>query len=188
MVLSNPLTLSEFLIFIIGSIWFMMPAYFANMIPPLLKKVKILNYPVDNNLRFRDRPVLGKNKTWRGLVFGVLGGTIIFYIQVLLFQYSSPFSIVDYSQQTILLGFLLSFGALLGDMVESFFKRQKKHHAGQSWMPWDQLDFVIGALILSQIVLGFSLIRWLVILLVSPFLHVLINRLAYILKLQKNKY
>ncbi|MBR9703121.1 CDP-archaeol synthase, partial [Candidatus Woesearchaeota archaeon] len=46
-------------------------------------------------------------------------------------------------------GFLAGFGALLGDLVESFIKRQLGFKSGELFFPWDKIDFVIGAFALT---------------------------------------
>ena len=56
------------------SLYFFLPAYFANMAPVLFKKLNLLNKPVHEKL-------FGKNKTWRGLVVAVILGGIIFWLQ-----------------------------------------------------------------------------------------------------------
>ena len=76
----------------ISLIYFMLPAYLANMAPPLLKKVNFLNYPIHEKL-------LGSHKTYRGLIFAVIVGMLIFYIQKILFQYAlfKNISLINYS-------------------------------------------------------------------------------------------
>jgi len=87
--------------------------------------------------------------------------------------------------------FSICFGALLGDIVESFFKRRKGIERGKDWIPFDQLDFIIGVLFLSFIISGFLQIagfsenNWffetfsiwhiLFLLFVTPFFHFLGN-------------
>jgi CDP-2,3-bis-(O-geranylgeranyl)-sn-glycerol synthase len=42
---------------------------------------------------------------------------------------------------------LFGFGAIAGDAIESFFKRQRNVAPGHSWFPFDQIDYVIGTII-----------------------------------------
>ncbi|KAA0006124.1 MAG: CDP-archaeol synthase, partial [Thermoplasmata archaeon] len=85
------------------------------------------------------------------------------------------------------------FGALLGDIVESFFKRRVGKERGEDWIPFDQVDFLIGALILCYIVSAifqfagildynwflknFSPLHLLVIFVITPLLHIISNKL-----------
>jgi CDP-2,3-bis-(O-geranylgeranyl)-sn-glycerol synthase len=48
------------------------------------------------------------------------------------------------SLPTWLVGPLFGLGALGGDAIKSFFKRQLGVSPGKSWFPYDQLDYVIG--------------------------------------------
>jgi len=58
---------------------------------------------------------------------------IAFYLQVLLYPYVSEYTFFDYTEVNILIiGFLFGFGALLGDLVESFFKRRIGIESGKS--------------------------------------------------------
>ncbi len=167
---------------IIKCIYFFLPAYFANMAPVLFKTVPYLNYPVSKNK-------FGAHKTWRGLVFATIIGAIVFWLQQVV--YNSGFTslaIIDYSDFSILFGVLLGFGAIMGDLIKSYYKRQANIIPGKSWLPWDQLDFVIGALTFSFLIYVPSAEVVLVLFLVSPLLHIGANYLGYLLKLKKNKF
>ena len=41
--------MNEVVIFILKSLYLMLPAYFANMAPVIVKKANLFNYPVDFN-------------------------------------------------------------------------------------------------------------------------------------------
>jgi CDP-2,3-bis-(O-geranylgeranyl)-sn-glycerol synthase len=41
---------------------------------------------------------------------------------------------------------------MLGDIVESFFKRRIGLSRGEKWLGFDQIDFIIGGLLLSLFV------------------------------------
>jgi len=141
------------LTFLLQCFWFMLPAYFANGTPVVINRLKILEIPVDFNRTFQGKPIFGKNKTWRGLIFGLLTGLIIFVIQKWLYQFPlfEKISLINYTNYSLALGFLLSFGAIFGDLVKSFFKRRRNLEPGQSWFPFDQLDWILGALAFSAI-------------------------------------
>jgi len=50
----------------------MLPAYFANMAPVLVQKINLFAYPVDFNQKMNNKPIFGKNKTFRGFIFGII--------------------------------------------------------------------------------------------------------------------
>jgi len=164
----------------------MMPAYLANMAPVIVKdRFKFLAVPVDfgNN-------IFGKNKTYRGLIFGVIFGIVVAYLQFLFYNsffFFRNLSFVDYSNW-LLLGFLFGFGALFGDMIESFVKRRLGIKSGQRFVPWDQLDFVIGSLVLVGIVVNITWRKILFIAVISVIGHILVNHAAYYLKIRKEKW
>ena len=102
---------------ILEALYLMLPAYFANMAPVFFKKVNFLNYPVDFGKKIKGKRILGSHKTFRGFFFGIILAIIVAYVQSLI---SAEVALVDYSNWA-LIGFLLGFGALLGDSVKSFF-------------------------------------------------------------------
>ena len=173
---------------IIQLIWFFLPAIFANMSPNVFKTLPFLNYPLDFNIKLYGKPLLGKNKTYRGFFFGTIVAILTIYIQRTLYPYMMDFSLVNYNEINIyLLGFLLGFGALFGDSLKSFFKRRLNIKAGKSWIPFDQIDWFIGALISVSFYIRFSLKEITISIILTLFLHPAINFLSYGLGLQKNK-
>ena len=167
---------------IMKSIYFFLPAYFANMAPILFKRLPLLNKPI-NKTKF------GENKTWRGLVFATFLGAVVFWLQRVAYQEGfTNWALIDYTDFSILFGVLLGFGAIFGDLVESYYKRKSGFKPGESWLPWDQLDFVLGGLIFSFFIYVPPAEVVLVLLLVSPLLHIVVNYLGYLMKFKKNKF
>ena len=76
---------------IIQTFWLLLPAGFANMAPVLFKWIPLMNYPVDYNKKFRDKPVFGKNKTYRGFLFGILIAILVVFIQKNFFLNNPPY-------------------------------------------------------------------------------------------------
>lgn len=178
---------AEILSLIIKSIYFMMPAYFANMAPVIMKKrLRSLAIPIDADKKWNGKPLFGKNKTWRGLIFGIIFGIIIAFIQ---FRLNLSISIVDYSQW-FFIGALLGFGAIFGDLIESMVKRQLDRKPGQPFIPWDQIDFVLGGLIFSGIFIPGELRLKVIIALIilSPLLHIIVNHMAFYLHIRNEKW
>ena len=75
-----------FMIFLLKCFYLMLPAYFANMAPVIVKKINLFVLPIDFNTQMNNKPVLGKNKTFRGFIFGVIFSIIIVYVQFLLYN------------------------------------------------------------------------------------------------------
>ncbi len=117
--------------------YFMAPAYVANMAPPFVRYWKGWNRPIS-------RRWLGTHKTVLGFVVGVLAAMLVTFAQ---WRLAWSGSIVAYEEWP-LLGLLFGVGAMAGDSAKSFFKRRLGVEPGRPWIPFDQLDFVVGALVL----------------------------------------
>lgn len=139
------------------ALWFFLPAALANMIPIPLAKVpwlKKYEAPMDFGRKYRGQRVFGSHKTWRGFIAGVILATLVLWLQQLAVEHyawaQTLTAQVDYAHlPTLILGPLFAIGALGGDAIESFFKRQRGTPPGHGWFPWDQLDYIIGASILT---------------------------------------
>jgi len=192
---------------IVQAFWIVIPVYVANASAVIVGG----GTPVDFRKTWTDgRRILGDGKTWRGLFAGAfLGMTAGFGLAVA----ASYLSTSEYSflglttfegfPLMIPILFSLCFGALLGDVIESFFKRRIGKDRGQDWIPFDQLDFIVGALLFSFLVSELlSVIQgttsnwflnhitiWhvLVLLVVTPFIHITANVLFRNIKKHRQK-
>jgi CDP-2,3-bis-(O-geranylgeranyl)-sn-glycerol synthase len=72
-----------------------------------------------------------------------------------------------------------------GDIVASFFKRRIDFKSGRSLPPLDQLDFVIGYLILTSTVISVDYLVIINCLIITLIIHPLTNVIAYALRLKK---
>jgi len=173
---------------ILQALYLFLPAYVANMTPVIIKGYfKGLAKPLDGGMRLRGKPLFGAHKTWRGLIFGVLVGTLICFLQYLVAGEMAYLTSVDYSDWFII-GLLLSFGALFGDSLESLAKRQIAIKPGKPWIPFDQLDFVVGGLLFYSLYKVPSVEFVAVIVFFSFFLHMATNHVGYYLKIRKEKW
>lgn len=164
---------------------FFLPAGVANMMPVLANKIPILNQfktPLDFGSSWHGKRIFGNNKTWRGVLFGsfVAGLTaVVVHIFVpSLYTYVSP-NIPITNLNVFLIGVVLGFGALLGDTVESFFKRRNGVKAGESWFPFDQIDYILGGLLLVSLLVRLSPLQSGVIFVLYFGLHLLTAYLGY---------
>jgi CDP-2,3-bis-(O-geranylgeranyl)-sn-glycerol synthase len=180
---------------IVQAFWIVIPIYVANASAVIVGG----GTPIDFGKTWNDgRRILGDGKTWRGLFAGTfLGMTAGFGLAVVASYLSTSeynfLSLTNFEgfPVMILILFSLCFGALLGDVIESFFKRRIGKDRGQDWIPFDQLDFIVGALLFSFLaseflyVLQFTSGQWffvhitiwhiLVLLVVTPFIHITAN-------------
>lgn len=138
--------------------------------------------PIDFGKKFFDKkPVFGSGKTFRGAIAGIILGTAAaFLVQVFSTQASMIFG-----EKYILFGFLSSVGAIVGDIVASFFKRRSSIPQGTPVLFLDQLDFVVGALIFGSILYVPDFFEAIIIMAVTLVTHKLCNFFAFKLKLKK---
>jgi len=180
--------------FIISCLYFFLPAYFANMTPPIAKRLGVLKSlakPIDFEKKFFGKPIFGSHKTWRGAILAFLVGFSTALIQGLLFNFEffKKLSIIDYSKINIFLfAFLISFGEVFGDLIFAFIKRRIGLKPGVPFIPFDQTNYVFGCFLLLQPYLKLDLKIWLTILILTFFLHIIFNRLGYYLKIHEAKW
>ncbi|MBI2654417.1 CDP-2,3-bis-(O-geranylgeranyl)-sn-glycerol synthase [Candidatus Woesearchaeota archaeon] len=175
--------------FLVKCFYLMLPAYFANMAPVIVKKINLLAFPIDFNKRIGNKPILGKNKTFRGLIFGVIFAIIVAYLQFLLYgaELFRNFSFLNY-QNWLLFGFLMGLGALVGDLAKSFIKRRLGLKPSERFVPVDQIDFVIGALVFVMPLLEITFKIFLTSLILSFVLDIIINHIAFHLRVRNEKW
>ena len=181
---------------ILQALWLILPAYIANASAVLVGG----GTPVDFGKIWKKdkRRILGDGKTWRGLFAGAfIGMTSGFGLSVVAkYAANSDFSFLglnDFEGFPLMIPivFSLCFGALFGDMIESFFKRRMGKDRGDDWIIFDQLDFILGALFLCFVVSGilhafgimldnwffgnFSVWHIFILLVITPFFHLFAN-------------
>ena len=155
--------LNEFLF----AIWFILPAYFASISPVWFRLGG--KTPLDLGRTFRGKPIFGPSKTIKGFLGGALCGSILGAVQQ--FGFGKP--------NGLILGVLLGLGAMTGDAVKSFFKRQRGFPPGKSWFPFDQLDFLVGGLVFAAAIQLPSLMGVVILFVLTPPLHLLSNIVDY---------
>ena len=180
---------------IIQALWLVLPAYIANASALLVGG----GTPIDFGKSWKDgKRLLGDGKTWRGLISGAFVGMVGGFCLSVVAKYAamSDFAFLGLSDFTgfpFMIPIIASicFGALIGDIVKSFFKRRMGRNRGEDWIPFDQLDFILGALFFSFITAGviqvvgltshnwffesFSIWHMLFLVLVTPFFHLFAN-------------
>jgi CDP-2,3-bis-(O-geranylgeranyl)-sn-glycerol synthase len=163
------------------AIWLILPAFAANAVPVLVGGA----IPIDFGRTVWGARVLGDGKTWRGFAGGLAAGLLTGVVaNVMHSTYGG-----GYAAARLVLA--LSLGALLGDLIESFLKRRTGKHRGERWLIADQVDFLIGALLLCFLVDGawfyanFTPERVVFLLVLTPVLHVVTNICAHAFKLKK---
>lgn len=183
--------MNEFILLVLQALYLYLPALIANMVPVLVKNIPLFDCPVDFGKRFRGKRIFGSHKTMRGVFFSVIIAMAIAFLQKAVYEFNfvKTISVIDYSSfNVLLLGFLLGLGAMCGDMIKSFFKRQFNIMPGKPWIPFDQIDFILGATLFMLIVYAVPLKIFFTMFVAGIILHMLFNRIGYWLKIQKDKW
>ena len=177
------LSIIYIIMIVFKAVWLMLPAYIANPTAVVFGGGK----PIDFGKNWLDgRRILGDGKTFRGLIGGTACGIILGIIQMQA-QWAP-------AQFTYLAIITLSFGALLGDIVKSFFKRRFGYDRGAQLPLVDQLDFVAGAWVLTYLfdpqwfTGNFTFWIMITVLIITPALHRLTNIIGYYFKLKKEPW
>ncbi|MEK6986820.1 MAG: CDP-2,3-bis-(O-geranylgeranyl)-sn-glycerol synthase [Candidatus Thermoplasmatota archaeon] len=169
------------------ALWFFLPAFVANPMAVVWGG----GTPMDFGHALRDgERLFGDGKTWRGLVGGTLSGALFGLLLALPFVLLAPKSPWSFGSPLEAFGVsaVLAFGALLGDLIGAFFKRRMHRLRGARTPGLDQYDFVVGGLVLSLLVSGWSVPRFfsgdalyglLAIIVITPALHRAVNILGY---------
>jgi len=167
---------------ILESLYFFLPGYIANMAPVLLRWIPCGGKPIHEKL-------FGSHKTWRGLVVAILVGGLVFWLQQWLYTLGfQDWALIDYADFPFWFGFLQGAGVILGDLLKSFYKRRQGIKPGEPWWGWDQLDFVIGGILLGFVYYVPPAGTVLLLLVLSPILHLLANNIGYLLKINKRRF
>ena len=178
---------------ILFAIWFLLPAGFANASPIFIAAVPFLkkyNTPIDGGKKFRGHDLLGPHKTWRGIITGIIVATLTLWVQQMIVVDASWAHFVtgpvNYAALPVLiLGPLFAIGALGGDAVESFFKRRIGIKSGKSWIGFDQLDYVVGAIIITLPFVILQPIQYVMIIIVWFLLHLTTSFAGWMVGLKK---
>jgi CDP-2,3-bis-(O-geranylgeranyl)-sn-glycerol synthase len=151
--------------------YLIIPSYISNAMPVLFGGGQSLDF----GKYFLDgERIFGGNKTVKGFIsglsFGIIASILIEFILL---------------KELMLLGILGSLGSMLGDLFGSFIKRRLNMSPGSPLPLLDQLDFVIGALILTYPIYRFNFSIIILMLAITPPIHITSNAVAYLLKLKK---
>lgn len=174
------------------ALWFFLPAGLANATPIFVAKMPwFAKYtaPMDFGKTFRGQRIFGSHKTWRGLISGIIAATLVLWLQQVMVHHfgwaQRLTNQVDYSDLPVLIvGPLFAIGALGGDAIESFFKRQRKMPPGKGWFPFDQIDYIIGGALITAPFVALSLLQYVWLVLLWLIVHVISTVVGYLLHLK----
>jgi len=181
---------------ILTAVWVFIPAMVPNSAAALFGG----GTPIDLGRTWNGHRILGDGKTWRGLFGGGLSGVVIGMVQMAVSLPFDPQGLWGFGSffGALPLLFLLSFGALMGDILGSLIKRRLGLKRGARAPILDQYDFVIGAFLLviplqwgwfkSVYLGGYGVYGLLFLLALIPVLHRSVNIAGYKLGIKKEPW
>jgi CDP-2,3-bis-(O-geranylgeranyl)-sn-glycerol synthase len=164
---------------VFNALYYIFPAYCANGAPVIFGGGR----PIDFGRNFLDgKPIFGSHKTIRGFLTGLAVGTLVGWAQETL----APS--VGLPEGNMMLGFILSLGALMGDLLGSFLKRRLDLKPGAPLPVSDQIDFVLVALLFGAFIDPPTLTGAMIVIVLTGPIHLLVNVIAYLLRLKKTPW
>ena len=170
------------------------PLFIAALAHGLCMKYNLFQFlkrPIDLGKNLRNKRILGDHKTWRapfiyiGMCF--LGTMIQAWLQGMDF-FPEWLFLVDYKQEGWLVGIMLGLGMTVGELPNSFIKRQldispggkKQGLLGILFFLFDQVDLAIGIWIFLFFVVHppLFLVAWSFVL--TLFLHIAVSGIGYL--------
>ena len=168
---------------VVTALWAMLPAYVPNNAAVLAGGGR----PIDGGREWGDRRLLGDGKTWRGTAVGTLAGVALAAGLNVVGEpigAAAGFSLPTFPPAAAL---GLAAGAMGGDIAASFLKRRSGRERGAAFPGLDQLDFVVGAVVLAFVIApGWTRATFtpgvlVVVLVATPILHIGTNIIAYLI-------
>lgn len=140
------------------AVWYILPAYFANMAPVVFGG----GPPIDRGRNWIDgRRILGDHKTFRGLISGIVVGVVVGLIQLRPVQ-----------------GVLLSAGAMAGDLMGSFIKRRLGIPPGGDAILLDHEGFLLFSILFCSWYDPLSVEQIIFLIIITPILYEMTNFIA----------
>ncbi|CCQ32919.1 CDP-2,3-bis-(O-geranylgeranyl)-sn-glycerol synthase [Halorhabdus tiamatea] len=175
---------------VVVAFWAMLPAYLPNNVAVLAGGGR----PIDGGRTWRGGRLLGDGKTWRGTIAGTAAGAALALALDAVAPGVGDAIGVDLPGFPIAAAIALALGAMVGDIAASFIKRRLDRQRGAPVPGLDQLDFVLGALALAALAAPtwfgetFTPAVLVVVVVLTPILHVTTNAIAYVLGLKDEPY
>ena len=172
--------------------WLAVPVVVAALVHVIVLKLRwleSLRIPLDGGATWRGRRIFGDNKTVRGAVVMIGVSALVALLQGI---FRIPWlEYIDYQETNpLVIGTLLGLGFVVGELPNSFIKRQLDVPPGGHGGIWhalaDQLDSVIGALVIISIVWIPPLRVWVIAMVLGTGLHMGVNGIFVLLGIKRS--
>ncbi|MGE0711726.1 MAG: CDP-archaeol synthase [Planctomycetota bacterium] len=177
--------------------WLSWPVLVAAAVQIAVIKLKLLEglkRPLDGGRTVRGKRLFGDHKTWRGAIVYVVVSMLAVIPQAVwpqpnlqYFDYTKTF--LPYALDV---GFLLGLGFVVGELPNSFLKRQQAIPPGERGRWWnvllDQVDSLVGCLLFLLPLWVAPLKVWLLVLVICSGLHIAFNAVFVLLGLKTSVF
>ncbi len=175
-------------------LWLAFPVMLAAGVHIIVIKknwLAFLKRPLDGGRTWRGVRVFGDNKTVRGALIMITAAGFGMWLQGIVRLPSLEY--FDYGETNLIAGgSLLGLGFVLGELPNSFLKRRRGFAAGQHAGPFfaflDQVDSVIGVLLLMYVIWTPPLRVWLWALALGSGVHIAFNSVFVLLGLKTSVF
>jgi CDP-diacylglycerol--serine O-phosphatidyltransferase len=173
------------------SLYFLLPLLIAGIIHHFLiikfNLISFLAKPIDLGHTFNGERILGKSKTFRGLIIVTTISSLVMWVLSFFFQIPLKFP-------SAVSGFILGLGYSLAELPNSFFKRRLKVPEGTTpkrsmgivTYAIDQVDSIFGAIVALNFIYTPTLLLTLFLFSVGVLLHMTIDAILYVYGYKKN--
>jgi CDP-2,3-bis-(O-geranylgeranyl)-sn-glycerol synthase len=173
---------------ILHSLYYISPAYCANAFA-----IFGGGKPVDFGKSWRGKRIFGDGKTWRGLIIGIIAGSLFGLLWHFLSQFpplSETYFVFDFRITDPFFGLYLSVGAMIGDLANSFLKRRLGLKRGAPFWGLDQWNLVLGGLLMAYLFAPTFIIaeQFIALLVITFAIHLTGNQIAYMMKRKKVRW
>ena len=189
----------EVLQIMIVGFWLFIPAMVPNSAAAVTGRFG--RTKMDFGKSWRGKRIFGDGKSWAGFFGGAMIGVIIGLLMIsiaALFGDTDDYWGFGPFWKNVGVLFCLAFGSLLGDLCGAFIKRRLGMERGQKAPILDQYDFVAGAFLLTFAVFpdfvinnyieGWHIVALIFILLITFFLHRIVNIIGYMMGVKKEPW
>lgn len=181
------------LVYLLSVIYFYLPGAIANIganLSRFISPFKEMSTPIDRGFVWKGHRLIGEHKTWGGFLCGMVFGVAYGSLKIFVFDrywFGDVFLHLD-AYRGLLLVFLLSFGALSGDIVKSVIKRVSGIAPHSAWIPFDEIDHTVMAMLLVKV---FFDVEWILVFWVVCIyfvLHLITNIIGFKLRIKRVPY
>lgn len=164
-------------------------AAIVHMVIVKLNWFSTLTYPLDHYIKVNNKRLFGAHKTYRGLLVMVLFSILFTYLHYVITG-KSPYNLLDYQTYSfVFYGVLFGVGYIVGELPNSFFKRQLNVAPGKAnnWK-LHLLDQVDSVMFIMLLLIPFSHYTWThfwIGILFFGGVHLAINYILYLTGIRK---